>query len=193
MLDSNGFSQQTTPIFKRYWTKILPDGSKQSMFGDDGTYNLWKDDIQADKIFFEPITLNDEVRKIKSKGSLAETNKLPRLEFDVKGREVKYHRTQITRVIPHAICTFCGSELNEGVELVCPCCLGRNWFYCDKCDELKDHMKEDDKLGLCPDCVEPRGLMTVKCIMEEYESKISYFHVLEIDGHRHLIFDLVQS
>lgn len=46
---------------------------------------------------------------------------------------------------------------------------------------------------LCPDCTEPRGLMPVLCIMDQPEQTLSSTHVLEIDGQKHLIVDLVKT
>lgn len=237
------------PLFRRYWVKILPDGSAISQFDPDGKYTQWHDNIPAKRIMFLPFSL-EFAEKVRSKGDDAEASNLPILVFDVTQKSAawtgtgalfngchsvhsivpnvtRYHRNVVIRQQMYTVCRFCGATLNSDTTQ-CPRCLGRNWYYCDKCDSLKARpivklelqtfggvtkwisiphalLTSAIKIAhclpgrwgvknvqiLCPDCVEPRGLMSVNCIIEEPEQTIKHTHDIEIDGKRHLITDLV--
>lgn len=178
------------PLFRRYWVKVLADGRCISQFTPDGDYVLWDDSIPAQKILFLPFSI-EFARKVCSKGDLAEASNLPILEFPVKDA-ARYHRHCTVRWEPYTTCKFCKAVLNAD-EKICPRCLGRNWYYCDRCDKLIDVPKLEAGNILCPDCPEPRGLMTVGVIAEEVDNTLKHTHVLEIDGQKHVIIDLVKT
>lgn len=175
------------PLFRRYWIKVLPNGRCISQFDPEGEYILWDNAIPATKVLLVPFSL-EFAAKVREKGSNAEASNLPVLEFPVFNR-VEYHRWCTVRWDVYTVCHFCGAVLTPDAKS-CPRCMGRNWFYCDVCDSLKDVPKGT---LLCPDCPEPRGLMEVGVIKEETDEQLKHVHVLEIDGHKHLIIDLVRT
>ena len=182
-------SKELSPSFRRYWVKILEDGTEISQFDAYGNYVLWDNNITCKSVTFKPFT-KELVERLSRVGEIGIVTTLPELTFKVD-QAVTYHRHCVIHYVPNTTCHFCGTKIAEGVEMVCPVCLGRNWYYCSDCDELKAKPKVVGNTALCPDCIEPVGLLWVGCIVEEQEEKLSHTHVLEIDGHKHIILDLV--
>lgn len=131
--------------FRRYWVKILPDGSCLAQFDQDGNYVLWDDSIPAKEILFIPFS-KSFAALVRSKGDTAFHSNLPVLKFPVV-KEVLYHRHVTIRHEGRLICHYCGAFLEDNAK-VCPRCLGTNWYYCDLCDSLKDpkHIKVEVEL-----------------------------------------------
>jgi hypothetical protein len=160
---------------------------------DTGREHLWKEyQGPVDRVLFLPIS-KPLAAKIQSRGNLAKTVTLPTLEFPVKER-AHYYRHNTIRFIPHQICGFCTAEfdLPSESDLICPCCLARNAWYCDICDSLKEGPLIVGQEARCPDCLalhRIRGLLRLECIGEYFEEKHHYVHVLDVDGSRHLIID----
>jgi hypothetical protein len=218
-------SKELKPIFRRYWIKVLPDDSCIAQFDEDGNYVLWDDSIPCKKVLFIPFS-KEFADKVIAKGDLVEPSNLPIISFDIK-ESAKYHRNCTYRQQAYMMCGFCGSILDNSA-VKCSRCHGRNWYYCDICDELKDNpiikleLRDRDRKQnrsiripesllkfkhtlvskiedetwhikseqiLCPDCKEPRGLLSVGCIGEHADQSISHIHVLEVDGEKHFIVD----
>jgi hypothetical protein len=182
------------PTFRRFWVKVLPDGLAVPQFEPDtGRERLWKEyQGPVNRVLFLSIS-EPLAAKIQSHGNLAKTVNLPALEFPVQAR-VDYFRHNTIRYIPHQVCGFCTVEFDLPGEsdLICPCCLARNAWYCDICDTLKEVPLIVGQEARCPDCQAVRrirGLLRLECIGEYFEEKHHYVHVLDLDGSRHLIID----
>ena len=121
--------------FRRYWIKILPDGSCLAQFDEDGNYVLWDDSISAKAILFVPFS-KSFAAKVRSRGDTAFHSNLPVLKFSVE-KEVFYHRHVTIRHQIQRFCHYCGASLEDNAN-ICPRCLGANWYYCDLCDSLKN-------------------------------------------------------
>jgi hypothetical protein len=184
-------SKELSPEFRRYWIKVLEDGTKISQFDEEGKYTLWDNTIKPMSVIFRPFT-QDMVDRLSKAGEVGVVTSLPDLTFKVD-QKAEYYRKCTIDYIPHTKCRFCGTDIAEGVEMVCPVCLGRNWFYCTDCDELKSDPKRVGNESFCPDCAEPTGLLWIGCIVQDQEENLSYVHVLEIDGNKHIILDVVKA
>lgn len=127
------------PPFRRFWIRILPDGSALPQFDPEtGKYCGYEEYLQpVAQILFLPITpLLAE--RIRSHGDMAEASGLKPLAFDIlPGSEVRFHRTGTMRLKPMKICGFCEAEFDTSIN-ICPRCLAKNQWYCSKCDELKE-------------------------------------------------------
>lgn len=180
------------PLFRRYWVKVCGDSCFPQFSEDGAEYEWQRVQVNPDTVLFLPFT-EELAAKVRSKGTLAVASSLPPIEIPViDPGSLRWCRPSALRVIPHTTCQFCGAELDEGVEAVCPRCFATNHWYCDVCDEFKDKPKYDTKQNaLCPDCAVPRGLMRINQIWENWEEKHAHYNVIEADGHRHLIFDFL--
>lgn len=214
------------PLFRRYWVKVLDNNRCIAQFDHEGNYVLWNNDISCKRVLFVPFSI-EFANICKSKGNNCEISNLPVLEFEANNN-VKYYRNCTIKHDVSISCHFCGYPLEFG-DIQCPRCFGKNWYYCDRCDSLKDNpiikleliRKENEELiikwieiapnllmflnkliknlpekwgirntqVLCPDCDEPRGLMSVGCLMEDVEENLRSIHVLEIDNEKRLILD----
>ena len=181
---------------RRMWMKCTSDNLCFPQFDPDGKEHIWKESagVPITKIMFVPLT-REFADKIISHDNLAVPSNLPILEIPVNdGDLIKYGRQVTLRRVPHTICSFCGTELGEGVEAVCPKCFATNYYYCDRCDEFKHHPPRDKNgTALCPDCSEPRGLMYTRCIFEHFEEKYCSVGLLDVGDTRHLIIDDVRA
>jgi hypothetical protein len=128
------------PTFRRFWIRVLPDGSAIPQF-DPNTgkycgYEAYQGPVA--QILFYPISPR-LAELIRAQGSQAEASNLKPLAFDIPpGGTADMHREGALRLDPMHICGFCGTEF--GPELgVCPKCLAANQWYCGKCDALKEN------------------------------------------------------
>lgn len=126
------------PTFRRFWIRILPDGSALPQFnpvtGKYCGYEEYRGPVA--QILFYPITPG-LAERIQANGDRAEPSNLPVLSFEVlPGSKADMHRSGTLRYDLKRICGFCGTEFDPEQE-ECPCCLNRNQWYCGKCDELK--------------------------------------------------------
>lgn len=127
------------PTFRRFWIRILPDGSALPQFDPEiGKYCGYEEYLKpVAQILFFPVTprLADLIR---SQGDMAEASDLKPLAFDVPpGSEMEFHRAATVRLNPKCICGFCEAEFDSSLR-ECPRCLAKNRWYCGKCDELKE-------------------------------------------------------
>lgn len=125
------------PKFRRYWIRILPDGSALPQFdprtGKYCGYEAYEGPVA--QVLFYPVTPR-LAELIKKQGDEAEPSNLPVLIFDVPhGCPARMNRAGTLRLDPWHICGFCGAEFESFVE-TCPRCLTKNQWYCGKCDKL---------------------------------------------------------
>lgn len=173
------------PTFRRYWVKVA-DGNFFPQFDDAGYEHSWQSiDVKPEAVLFVPFT-RELAAKVRAKGAQAEVADLPPIEILV-AESVEWCRPSFIRVIPHMVCGFCGAELPEGVEAICPRCFASHHWYCDICDEFKDPVFRQ-QVAYCPDCDE-RGLMRVDQLGETWEEKHTHYTRLVVDGQTRLIFD----
>jgi hypothetical protein len=179
------------PTFRRFWIKILPDGTADSQFDPFTGRTTEKYSGPAAQVLFYPITPK-LAELIKSNGDQAEASHLKPLVFDIPpGGEYKFHRTGKLRYDLQHICGFCEAEFSSDLD-VCPRCLAKNQWYCGACDELKPEPLIVDGVARCPECEgrgEPRGLKRVQCIGEFYSERLFTNYFLEVSGKKHLILD----
>ncbi len=126
------------PTFRRFWIRILPDGSALPQFHPrTGKYCGYEEYLKpVAQILFFPVTPR-LAELIGSQGDMAEASNLKPLAFDVlPGAELQFHRVGTVRLEPKRICGFCEAEFDISLN-VCPRCLAKNQWYCGKCDELK--------------------------------------------------------
>jgi hypothetical protein len=203
------------PNFRRYWLKILPDGSGRPEFEPDtGKYHNWRDYTgPVKKVLLVPVT-PDLAQKIKSTGDLAEPSSLPILEYDVEPvRElidiwdadnlgtplpsaIYFRRDGRLQYILHYFCSSCRLQfdLDKG-SLICPRCQAKNEWYCGKCESIVDRpIVFFDGVQRCPVCEikgKPHGCRRIKTIVSFYEERLTYWRILEINGNRHILLDLM--
>jgi hypothetical protein len=127
------------PTFRRFWVRILPDGSAIPQFdprtGKYCGYEAYPGSVA--QILFYPITPR-LAELIKKQGDIAQASGLRPLAFDVlPGSMAPMHRVGKLRLEPKRICGFCEAEFDAALR-VCPRCLAKNQWYCGKCDELKE-------------------------------------------------------
>jgi hypothetical protein len=156
-------------------------------------------------VLFVPFN-EDLAARVREKGNLVEARSLPLIGLSVK-RTVTWCRPSKIHYIPKAICGFCGHKFKEPLmwkwsqdsgtvtieeSTMCPVCFATNHWYCDQCDSFKDTAVLVNGNVVCPDCPE-RGMMQVCQLVDIWEEKHSYVNVLDIDGNRHIILDLVRT
>ena len=173
------------PTFRRFWIKQCGDVD-YPQFDDDGKEHAWKEyDVKPDSVRFVPFS-PELAAKV---GDIAEPSTLPEIEIPVS-EAVEWCRPSKLKLVPHTVCGFCGAELREGTEAVCPRCFATHHWYCDRCDKFQADPKFDDRqTALCPDCPEPRGLMRINQLYDWWEERHFHYQVLEVDGRRRLVFD----
>jgi hypothetical protein len=126
------------PIFRRFWVRIMPDGSAIPQFDPmTGKYCAFEDyPNQVAQIIFLPVSPR-LAELMQSQGNKAEASALKMLEFEVPpGASAHMHRVGTYRLQPMMVCGFCELEYDPELD-VCPRCLAKNQFYCSKCDSLK--------------------------------------------------------
>jgi hypothetical protein len=127
------------PAFRRFWVRILPDGSALPQFDPrTGKYCGFEEYLKpVAQVLFFPVTPR-LAGLIRSQGDVAEASDLMPLTFDISpGTEIEFHRVGTVHLKPKMICGFCEAEFDIS-EKVCPRCLAKNQWYCGKCDELKE-------------------------------------------------------
>lgn len=128
------------PPFRRFWIRVLPDGSAIPQFDPHtGKYCGYEAyDGPVAQILFYPVTPH-LAELIRAQGDQAEKSNLKPLVFDVlPGEKADMHRDGVLRLDPMHICGFCEAEFVPELG-ICPRCLARNQWYCGKCDALKEN------------------------------------------------------
>jgi len=182
------------PTFRRFWIRVLPDGSALPQFDPEtGKYCGFESyPGQVAQIIFMAITpLLAE--KIQANGDRAEPSQLPCLTFDVPpGTKADFHRAGSLRLEPMHVCGFCEAEFAPELD-TCPRCLAKNRWYCGACDALIENPIVDHKARQvrCPACeaTNPRGLRGIRRIGDYAEEKLFTHYVLTIGNERHIILD----
>jgi hypothetical protein len=125
------------PLFRRFWIKILPNGSAVSQFDpftgksqEIGSYNT-----PCAQILFYPMS-SSLAQKIRSNGDTAEASNLPLLTFDIPpDGTFKFERIGTLRLDLRTICGYC--ELEYSADLPeCPRCLAKDQWLCVACGKL---------------------------------------------------------
>ena len=127
------------PTFRRFWIRILPDGSAIPQFdprtGKYCGFETYPGSVA--QILFYPVTPR-LAELIKKQGDVAQASALRPLAFDILyGSTASMHRVGKLRLEPKRICGYCEAEFDASLR-VCPRCLAKNQWYCGKCDALKE-------------------------------------------------------
>jgi len=127
------------PTFRRFWVRILPDGSAIPQFdprtGKYCGFETYPGPV-AQVLFFATTPRLAEL--INKQGDVAQVSNLRTLAFEVPpGSVASMHRVGKLRLEPKRICGFCEAEFDAALR-VCPRCLAKNQWYCGKCDDLKE-------------------------------------------------------
>ena len=185
---------ESRPVFKRFWIKVLPDGTALPQFDPfTGEEHLW-DEYRGllAQVLFVPMTPG-LAQKIRQHGNLSGPSKLPQIAIDIPpGSGMHYERRARVRLDLTKICGFCEAEFDPDTN-ECPRCLAKNQWYCSTCDDIKPDPILDLKNDQirCRECEpkEPHGLNLVHCIGEFYAARHFFTTILTIDGSRRLIIN----
>lgn len=182
------------PTFRRFWVRILPDGSALPQFDPyTGKYCGFESySGQVAQIVFMGIT-PQLAEKIRANGDLAEPTQLPNLTFEVPpGTKADLYRTGTLQLMPMRVCGFCSAEFAPGLD-TCPRCLARNHWYCEACDKLVENpiIDYENQQVRCPVCEKtvPCGLRGIRRIEHFVDEKLFTHYVLTIGEERHIILD----
>lgn len=184
------------PTFRRFWIRVLPDGSALPQFDPNtGKYCGFESyPGQVAQIIFMAVTPT-LAQKIVANGDQAEPSVLPTLTFDIPpGMRADLHRVGSLQLEPMHVCGFCEMEFSAELD-TCPRCLAKNQWYCGKCDALIQRPIVDYKARQvrCPTCeaLDPCGLKNIRRIGDFVEEKHFTHYVLVIGDERHIILDCV--